>query len=219
MGKKPKVSRMSKQKFIKTSPASILLMKNDELRPLVRRMRELYTKQADILNKYSSTIYSHSLDLIQEYYEEYPQTAVSRMKQNDMRRELFRLQDFFQSQSSTVKGSKEIQKEQDIRIFGEDLLGRPKKRMTLQQRKDFWAAYNEFKNSMKADAFARLGSNRVQQFLGAMKMESKERKGSPFTAFDLVELRKRLEEDRKYNEWEKNDYERSSNVHSGKRDY
>jgi polyhydroxyalkanoate synthesis regulator phasin len=211
---------ISKRKFVKMEPSEIGKMKLKELRPLLRDMRKEYQKQAAVFEKHQSTAWSPALEKMQDYYEAKPMdTVVSRMKIDNVRNELFRLQDFFQSKTSTLKGSREVMREQDARIFGiNPTTGRPNKRMTLSQRIDFWAAYNEFTNIEKSGYVRNMTSGKIQTFLGEMVTEKGRNNLFAFTSSELRELKRRLEEDKLYSDWEQSQYEDFENsVLSGKR--
>ena len=61
--------------------------------------------------------------------------------------------DFWSARSSTAQGAKQINKEQDIRIFGsvQNIRGEdyPIYQMTEEQRRLFWSTYMEFYNQNK----------------------------------------------------------------------
>lgn len=85
---------------------------------------------------------------------------------------LSKYHDFWASKGSTVSGAKEINYEQDVRIFGatKDAFGRerPVYRMNEEQRKNFWAAYTEFLNQNKNIPQTRDNSTRIQRILGSI---------------------------------------------------
>lgn len=86
------------------------------------------------------------------------------MSRKAMQTEIARHQQFLGSKTSTLKGIKAIEKEQDLRIFGAKTSGgkTPKSTMTDKQRKLFWRAYNEFENRNFSASF---NSNRVQTII------------------------------------------------------
>lgn len=217
------MARLTKKNFIRLDASAIGRLKAPELRELLRGARNLFTQQEKTFNRYKNSVYSPALDKMQDYYDANGQQAVSYMRVAKMRNEIFRLQEFFDSQSSTVPGARKIMAEQDRRIFGETASGRPAKRMTLEQRTAFWSAYNEFVNMEKASYVRNMGSDTIQQYLGQMVIESAKTKGVdsiPFGMADFSELKRRLEEQRAQEEWEMSNYEYGANdVLSGKRPY
>lgn len=217
MGRKK--TRYTRADIKRLDASDIKRLKRPAMRTLVRQAREIYDKQAKIFDKHSSRVYSHALEQVKEYYDQWGRKDINRLTLSDLRREIAHLQKFFQSQGATVSGATAIQKEQDIRIFGEDERGNPIKRLTLDQRRRYWSLYNEFM-LYKNEAYSRIYSTIVQQQLGQMAIE---RKGigndeSPFTREDFNELERRIDDARKQ-EWEKNDYDgtRERNILSGKR--
>jgi hypothetical protein len=160
---------------------------------------------------------------MQDYYEDTGKNSISKMRLSKVQNELFRLQDFFGSETSTVPGARRVMMEQDRRIFGtSEKTGKPIKRMTLEQRTDFWAAYNEFINMEKESYIRNMGSNTIQTFLGQIILE-KNKKGKGYSGFnstDFEELKHRIARDREREEWEMSSYESGdSDVLSGKRSY
>ena len=142
---------------------------------LLREARKKFQARVRQLEKVASSVYSHSLNKMQDFYSETETKAPSQTNLQDAKKELARLRDFFASEGSTVEGARKIQREQDARIFGEDEFGRPKSRMTLNQRKRFWSIYEEFSSSY-TNAEYLYGSNRIQQFLGQMIKADPDRK-------------------------------------------
>ena len=137
-----------------------------------------------------------------------------------LRNEIFRLQDFFTSKTSTIPGARSVAVEQDRRIFGtSEFTNKPLKRLTYEERTSFWSAYNEFIH-MQSEAYVRnMTSDVIQQMLAGMVINSRRKKGDfSFTSGDFRALQQRLEERKSREEWEMNDYEReNSDILSGKR--
>lgn len=217
------MAKLTKKNFLRLDPSAIGKLKAPELRELLRGARQLFSNQEKTFKRYEKSVFSPALDKMQNYYEDNGQQSVSRMRVSKMRNEIFRLQEFFESQSSTVPGARKIAMEQDKRIFGVNEKGKPAQRMTLEQRTDFWAAYNEFISMQKESYVRNMGSDTIQQYLGQMVIEASKRKGEDdfnFTMGDFNELRRRLEEQRAEEDWEMSNYEYGdSDVLSGKRPY
>ena len=85
------------------------------------------------------------MEKMKDFYEDRGKNAPSRMNMNQMRNEVFKLQEFFEAETSTVPGARRVQAEQDRRIFGTDSRGRAKNRMTVEERTDFWKVFEEYK--------------------------------------------------------------------------
>lgn len=217
------MKKITKKDFVNMSSASIDKLKNPGLREILRGARQLYTQQEAKFSEYSSTIYSPALDKMQDYYEENGKKAISRMRRKELTNEIYRLQEFFEAKSSTIPGVRKIQKEQDERIFGiDEKTNKPRHRMTIQQREDFWSAYDEFVSMQKASYIRNMGSDVVQQYLGQIMIEAEKTRGGgfEFSVGTFQELKRRLEEEREKEDWEMSGYEYTDDdVHSGKRPY
>lgn len=81
---------------------------------------------------------------------------------NTLIQELASYKSFFDSRSSTLEGIREINREQDARIFGLNEFGQIKGTLTTDERKAYWALYSEFERSHGAD-IERQSSKRIQQ--------------------------------------------------------
>ena len=212
-----------KKSFLAMEPAELGKLKLSEARSLLRQARAAYEKQEKTFSKYKDSVWSPAVEKMQDYYEDTGKNSISKMRLSKVQNELFRLQDFFGSETSTVPGARRVMLEQDRRIFGtNEKTGKPIKRMSLDQRTDFWAAYNEFVNMEKESYIRNMGSNTIQTFLGQIILE-KNKKGDGYSGFDssdFKELRRRIARDREREEWEMSSYESGdSDVLSGKRSY
>lgn len=102
---------------------------------------------------------------------------VDKMSRNQAYHELAQIQHFFQSESATVEGARNINAQQDRRIFGETTFrGKkiPLQRMTNYARERYWAAYEEFQtNEISRRYIGALQSETVQQALGIITVASK----------------------------------------------
>lgn len=223
------MAKVTKKSFLNLSPVDISNMKNPELRSLLRGVRQLYSQQEKTFKRYSQEVYSHAYELMKDYYEENGVRNVSKMRQSELRGEVFRLQEFFEAQSSTVPGARTIALEQDLRIFGGDKERRkPNRRMSYNERKNFWHAYDEYKNIHSETYVRNMGSNTIQQVLSQIAVEYEnfgdDFSGDPndhwFTAEMLADLDRQVKERKKSEDWETSGYDNfNGNVHSGKRPY
>lgn len=91
-------------------------------------------------------------------------TPLKKMNRTQLLLEYYKYQQFFRSQTSTVAGIKKLQREQDIRLFGETKTGRPKKTMTREQRELYWELYDEYLNQ-NPNMNSQVYSERVQQVI------------------------------------------------------
>ena len=217
------MAKFVKKSFLEMEPSELGKLKLSEARALLRKARAAYEKQEKTFSKYKESVWSPAVEKMQNYYEDMGKNAISKMRLSKVQNELFRLQDFFGSDTSTVPGARRVMLEQDRRIFGtSEKTGKPIRRMSLDQRTQFWAAYNEFINMEKESYVRNMGSNTIQTYLGQIILE-KNKKGDGYSGFDysdFKELRRRIENDREREEWEMSSYESGdSDVLSGKRSY
>ena len=115
--------KLTKKNFVSLDPSAIGKLKAPQLREILRGARQLYNAQSSTFKKYSDTVWSPALDKMNDYYDEKGKRNVSRMNMSDMRNEVFRLQEFFDSDTSTVPGARRVMADQDRRIFGTDSKG------------------------------------------------------------------------------------------------
>lgn len=109
------------------------------------------------------------------------------MNWNQLLIELAREQSFFQSQTSTLTGIQELNREQDSRIFGIDDEGNPRGTMSPDERRRYWELYNEFQSQKNVES-SRFGSNDTQRMLGEMMLKGED--GVQLTTlFDRMEQR------------------------------
>ena len=92
------------------------------------------------------------------------QRKISDMSRNQLILEVARYSKFFNDETSTEKGIRRVNKEQDIRIFGKDKRGRPLRTMSPEERIDYWDLYDEFLNVNPTESY-KYGSEQVQKML------------------------------------------------------
>ena len=210
------MAKITKRSFLKLNPADIGKLKSTELRELLRGARNLFTQQEKTFNKYKQSVYSPALDKMEYFYEDRGKKAPSKMNVNQMRNEVFRLQEFFGSDTSTVPGARKVQAEQDRRIFGTDKRGRAKYRMTVEERTRFWAVFEEYKKMRPSDVLEQ--SNIVQQSIGEIMIENDK---TDFSMETLNKVTDKVIDKRQRFNWEIDgvDYDGEEPVFTGKRPY
>ena len=183
-----KGKRLSLQSFKKMSQEDIKGLSRKEAQNILREARNLYYKRAATLEKYvgKGNFYSPAYENpgfqnkkgeqkgmgIKAWYESKESqgkiSAPSKTKIADAKAELSRLNAFFNAQTSTVKGTQEVARKQDIRIFGpsETNPNIPAKRMTREERVKFWSVYNEYATSDAYEARFYLRYRDIQEELG-----------------------------------------------------
>lgn len=163
------------------------------------KQKEMATTLKKLRTSYSRRIASfHKKGIVSE--AEVTFSAGNSMKRNidDMTRnqmlyEVARLQAFFQSRTSTERGVREVNKEQDARIFGVNRRGTPKYTMSNEERARYWALYSEYHNMYKAES-TRYSSENIQQMLGEI-LRSREINPSDFVSI-LDRVQSELESQR-----------------------
>lgn len=191
--------RLSLQSFKKMSQEDIKGLSRKEAQNILREARNLYYKRSATLEKYvgKGNFYSPAYENpgfqnrkgdksgmgIKTWYEERESqgkiSAPSKTKIADAKAELSRLNAFFNSKSSTVKGAQEIARKQDIRIFGpsESNPNIPAKRMTREERIKFWSVYNEYATSDTYEARFYLRYRDIQEELGNVILSKRGKDG------------------------------------------
>ena len=209
------MARITKRSFLKLDPSQIGKLKAPELRELLRGVRNLFTQQEKTFKRYEKTVFSPAIEKMKDFYEDRGKNAPSRMNMNQMRNEVFKLQEFFEAETSTVPGARRVQAEQDRRIFGTDSRGRAKNKMTVEERTDFWKVFEEYKKMRPADVLEQ--SNIVQQAIGQILIENDK---IDFNMETLQKVMDRVEGQRQRFNWEMDvDYEGSGSVFTGNRPY
>lgn len=207
------MARITKRSFLKLDPSQIGKMKSPELRELLRGARNLFNQQEKTFKRYEKSVFSPALEKMRDFYEDRGKNAPSRMNMNQMRNEVFKLQEFFDADTSTVPGARRVQAEQDRRIFGTDSRGRAKNRMTVEERTNFWAVFEEYKKMRPADVLEQ--SNIVQQAIGQILIENDK---IDFNMETLQKLIDKVEGQRQRFNWEMDvSYEGTGSVFTGNR--
>lgn len=207
------MARITKRSFLKLDPSQIGKMKSPELRELLRGARNLFNQQEKTFKRYEKSVFSPALEKMRDFYEDREKNAPSRMNMNQMRNEVFKLQEFFDADTSTVPGARRVQAEQDRRIFGTDSRGRAKNRMTVEERTNFWTVFEEYKKMRPADVLEQ--SNIVQQAIGQILIENDK---IDFNMETLQKLIDKVEGQRNRFNWEMDvSYEGTGSVFTGNR--
>lgn len=207
------MARITKRSFLKLDPSQIGKLKAPELRELLRGVRNLFNQQEKTFKRYEKSVFSPALEKMRDFYEDIGKNAPSRMNMNQMRNEIFKLQEFFEADTSTVPGARRVQAEQDRRIFGTDSRGRAKNRMTVEERTNFWTVFEEYKKMRPADVLEQ--SNIVQQAIGQILIENDK---IDFNMETLQKLMDKVEGQRQRFNWEMDvSYEGTGSVFTGNR--
>lgn len=173
--------RSKLEKFKRMSPADIESLSPKQKTDLLRQMRQAFVFQKEKIE--SRNYFSPAVEKLNQYYAaKYKQENLKdpyRMRASEKDAELKRINEFFNSQTATIPGIQEVNRQQDIRIFGEkytesgEPTGKPKRRLNKEQRQTFWSAYNEFNIGADTGAIAGRNYARLQQALGKIVLSRK----------------------------------------------
>ena len=187
----------SRLKSMSETEISKLSTKDGSAQEMLRQFREKFRYREKAFNRAGKNVYSPALEKVEDYYDRNGERSPEKMTVHQIRSELFHIQEFFKSKTGDVKGAREVMREQDIRIFGENSKGNPVKRMTIEERTKFWSVYEEFLSTYK-NAEAIYGSEKIQQYLGSLTIGDRKvsafRKGSIGLMDQLNALDKMLRE-------------------------
>lgn len=117
-----------------------------------------------------------------------PSRSPRDMTRNQLLMEFARYSKFFNDVTSTESGIKEVNREQDARIFGVDKRGMPRKTLTQEERIKFWNLYDEFLNQ-NPNADYRYGSESVQQALADMMLQGETNENNITLLLDSVAVK------------------------------
>lgn len=117
------------------------------LERILKDMRYGYTRRAAAIKK--SGLYSFAQEgLLKSRTKETKNKRPKDLTLNQLVLEIVRLQDFFNAETASVKGIKDVNRRQDLRIFGADpKTGRPLQTMSKDEREEYWRLYNEFRHN------------------------------------------------------------------------
>lgn len=187
----------SRLKSMSETEISKLSTKDGSAQEMLRQFREKFRYREKAFNRAGKNVYSPALEKMEDYYDRNGERSPEKMTVHQIRSELFHIQEFFKSKTGDVKGAREVMREQDIRIFGENTRGNPVRRMTIEERTKFWSVYEEFLSTYK-NAEAVYGSEKIQQYLGSLTIGNRRvsafRKGSIGLMDQLSALDKMLRE-------------------------
>lgn len=187
----------SRLKSMSETEISKLSTKDGSAQEMLRQFREKFRYREKTFNRAGKNVYSPALEKMEDYYDRNGERSPEKMTIHQIRSELFHIQEFFKSKTGDVKGAREVMREQDIRIFGENTRGNPARRMTIEERTKFWSVYEEFLSTYK-NAEAVYGSEKIQQYLGSLTIGNRRvsafRKGSTGLMDQLSALDKMLRE-------------------------
>lgn len=109
--------------------------------------------------------FSHAYNVYEREFKKEIPMKVSEMTQGRLQKEVVRLKKFFEGETSTVEGAQEINRRQDVMIFGAipgtDI---PNRTMSEDERKEYWNLYEEWYNQ-EYKKHPELQSSEIQNIL------------------------------------------------------
>lgn len=133
------------------------------LNDILTRMKTEYDRKVSQFD--NAGVFSHAVDKTSAIISN---RSIKDMSYNERIHELSVYVDFLNAKTSTLKGAEEVNREQDIRIFGADAAGHAKRRMTDQQRKDYWDLIDEFASQKSTIVASFASTQRIQEVIGEM---------------------------------------------------
>lgn len=157
-----------------------------KLEGYVKSLRFGYKRRAQSFAK--KGLISHAQIALEGTLPPGKQVQLTKMTRNQLILEFARYSKFFQDVTSSEEGIRKVNREQDIRIFGTDQKGRPKRTMTDAERQKYWSLYEEYQNQQPT-ANSRYGSESIQQMVAEALFDTD---GTP--GENLVDFLDRVEE-------------------------
>ena len=162
-----KISSGEVQRFKNLSQNDIENLSRTQAQDLLRSMRQAFQQREKTLGRdridsegNRMGTWSPAAESMEKFYENREIKSPSRTRKDSAVAELKRLNNFFNSKTSTVRGAREVMKQQDLRIFGEKEnafgkpTGQPAQRLTRAQRDFMWSGYQEFLSGSDTAAIA-----------------------------------------------------------------
>ena len=157
-----------------------------KLESYVKSLKFGYKRRAQSFKK--KGLISHAQIALEGTLPPGKEVQLTKMTRNQLILEFARYSKFFQDVTSSEAGIKEVNRQQDIRIFGADQKGRPKRTMTDSERQKYWSLYEEYQNQQPT-ANSRYGSESIQQMVAEALFDTD---GTP--GENLVDFLDRVEE-------------------------
>lgn len=162
--------RETRAEKISTIPIEeVSKMKETELKKLVGQLEMGYKRRVGAFKR-QGLVSQAQLALEGQMTDKRPTSKLTR-NQALLRFALY--QKFFKGMTSTVSGIKEVNLQQDIRLFGVDEEGKPRYRMNQAERTAYWKLYEEYQRQ-EPSKFVNYGYNVVQEAIVQMQLSGAE---------------------------------------------
>lgn len=135
-----------------------------------RTLAKYYKSMRSALGKRMKTFreageFSHAYNVYEREFKKEIPMKVSEMTQGRLQKEVVRLKKFFEGETSTVEGAQEVNRRQDVMIFGAipgtDI---PNRTMSVTERKAYWDLYDEW-YAQEYEKYPQLQSSEIQNML------------------------------------------------------
>lgn len=157
------------------------------LEKYVRTLQQGYKRRVQSFTR--KGLISHAQIALEGTIPDTKPVQLTKLTRNQLILEFARYSKFFTDVTSSEAGIRKVNREQDIRIFGADKRGRPKRTMTAKEREKFWSLYEEYENQHPT-ANSRYGSESVQQQIADALFDTQSISGENLIDFlDRVEQR------------------------------
>ena len=109
--------------------------------------------------------FSHAYNVYEREFKKEIPMKVSEMTQGRLQKEVLLLKKFFEGETSTVEGAQEVNRRQDVMIFGA-IPGTniPNRTMSVTERKEYWDLFDEW-YAQEYETHPKLQSSEIQNTL------------------------------------------------------
>lgn len=166
------------------------LSERKQLEKYIQTLRSGYKRRVQSFSR--KGLISHAQIALEGTMPNKRPVQLTKMTRNQLILEFARYSKFFNDLTSTEEGIKKVNREQDIRIFGADSRGKPKRTMTDLERQKFWNLFEEYQNQ-NPTANSRYGSESIQQYIADALFEKQGINDENLVDF-LTRVEQRLEQ-------------------------
>ena len=179
------------EKIAEMPAEEIARWKTEEVEKNLKKLRTSYSRRVASFHKKGLVSQAE----LQYNVSNLPTKKIEDMTRNQMLLEVSKIKSFFEAKTSTEKGIREVNRQQDIAIFGANKKGNPRYSMTNEERTRYWSLYTEFNNMYKTDS-SKYGSESIQQMLGEIMLKNDMNHDDFVAVLDEVQSRLKSEYDR-----------------------
>ena len=151
------------QKVLEMSVEDISQQNKSTLAKYYKSMRSALGKRMKTFREAGE--FSHAYNVYEREFKKEIPMKVSEMTQGRLQKEVVRLKKFFEGETSTVEGAQEVNRRQDVMIFGAipgtDI---PNRTMSVTERKEYWDLFDEW-YAQEYETHPKLQSSEIQNTL------------------------------------------------------